>query len=266
MSKEPIWNRYLTDEDKTVIEAAGWTGMMGFGKRPAILVIDVSYGWAGQRDMPILEAMKRWRLACGPQSWDAIDQIARLTQAGRSKGLPVIYTTGFGRADAWDAGGWGWKNTKERRAEPVPQDGKGHSVIVEEIAPQPQDIVIYKQKPSAFFGTNLQSYLTLLQCDSLIVTGTVTSGCVRASVIDAFSLNYRVAVAGDACFDRIPASHALNLLDMHSKYADVRDTADIVSFFETLPDGLFDLPKGSDPSQVSKTFQPQSVSPATQVA
>ena len=96
--------------------------------------------------------------------------------------------------------------------------------IVTPIAPGPKDIVVLKQKPSGFFGTNLASYLTLLGCDSLIVTGTTTSGCVRATVLDAFSLNYRVALAEEGCFDRSQASHAINLCDMNAKYADVVKT------------------------------------------
>ena len=84
--------------------------------------------------------------------------------------------------------------------------------------------MIYKQKPSGFFGTNMTSYLTLLGCDSVIVTGTTTSGCVRATVLDAFSLNYRIALAEEGCFDRSQASHAINLCDMNAKYADVVKT------------------------------------------
>src|SRR5207245_6843296 len=93
--------------------------------------------------------------------------------------------------------------------------------IVDEIAPEPHDIVVPKQKPSGFFGTNLLSYLVLLGCDSVIVTGTTTSGCVRATVLDAFSNNFRVTVAEEACFDRSAASHATHLCDMQAKYADV---------------------------------------------
>ena len=96
------------------------------------------------------------------------------------------------------------------------------------IAPGPRDIVIKKQKPSGFFGTNLASYLTLLGCDSVIVVGTTTSGCVRATVVDAFSLNYRVILAEEGCFDRSEASHAVSLCDMHAKYADVVPTAEIL--------------------------------------
>jgi maleamate amidohydrolase len=104
--------------------------------------------------------------------------------------------------------------------------------------------VIKKQKPSGFFGTNLASYLTLLGCDSVIIVGTTTSGCVRATVVDAFSLNYRVILAEEGCFDRSEASHAISLCDMHAKYADVVATAEILSYFNELPADLFDLPAG----------------------
>jgi len=112
------------------------------------------------------------------------------------------------------------------------------------IAPGPKDIVIKKQKPSGFFGTNLASYLTLLGCDSVIVVGTTTSGCVRATVVDAFSLNYRLILAEEGCFDRSEASHAVGLCDMHAKYADVVSTAEILSYFDRLPADLFALPTG----------------------
>jgi maleamate amidohydrolase len=87
--------------------------------------------------------------------------------------------------------------------------------------------------------------LTLLGCDSVIVAGTTTSGCVRATVLDAFSLNYRIALAEEGCFDRSQASHAINLCDMNAKYADVVKTSEILTYFETLPSGIFDLPKGT---------------------
>src|SRR5437899_12262083 len=82
--------------------------------------------------------------------------------------------------------------------------------IVDEIAPELHDIVVPKQKPSGFFGTNLLSYLVLLGCDSVIVTGTTTSGCVRATVLDAFSNNFRVIIAEEGCFHRSEPSPAIN--------------------------------------------------------
>jgi nicotinamidase-related amidase len=88
--------------------------------------------------------------------------------------------------------------------------------------------------------------LTLLGADSLIVCGTTTSGCVRASVIDAFSDNYRVTIAEECCFDRAQSSHAINLMDMQAKYADVRPTAEVAAHLGSLPDGLFALPGDRD--------------------
>ena len=163
--------------------------------------------------------------------------------------MPVLYTTGVRREDNWDSGSWGWKNSRneeDRRTVVTNLDG---NEIVAPLAPAPQDIVVLKQKPSGFFGTNMVSYLTLLGCDSLIVTGTTTSGCVRATVLDAFSLNYRIALAEEGCFDRSQASHAINLCDMNAKYADVVKTSDILAYLETLPIGMFDLPRGTATAQ-----------------
>ena len=160
---------------------------------------------------------------------------------GRSGDLrPAEY-----RDDNWDAGSWSWKNNRsgEDNASRPATNVDGNEIVAE-IAPGPQDIVIYKQKPSGFFGTNMTSYLTLLGCDSVIVTGTTTSGCVRASVLDAFSLNYRITLAEEGCFDRSQASHAINLCDMNAKYADVVKTGEAIEFIDSLPSGMFDLPKG----------------------
>ena len=123
----------------------------------------------------------------------AVEHIRSLIETARAKVLPVIYTTGEGRSDGWDGGSWRWKNTRrdEDRSAPA-HDAVDGNEIVAPIAPGPRDIVVRKQKPSGFFGTNLAAYLTLLGCDSVVITGTTTSGCVRATAVDAFSLNYRV--------------------------------------------------------------------------
>src|SRR6266478_935378 len=242
---EPVWNRFLTERDKAVFAAGGFGARAGFAKRPALLVIDVNWAFCGERPEPILEAIKRWRTSCGEEAWVALDHIKRLIDKARAKGLPVIYTTGERRFDNWDAGSWRWKSTRGDEAGGSPGGAVDGNEIVTMIAPGPQDIVIKKQKPSGFFGTNLPSYLTLLGCDSVIVVGTTTAGCVRATVVDAFSLNYRVIVAEEGCFDRSEAIHAVSLCDMHAKYADVVPTAEVLSYFDQLPAGLFDLPSGT---------------------
>ena len=150
MKDEPIWNQFLTERDKEVFATSGYGAKQGFGKRPAILVIDVNYAFCGDKPEPILESIKRWRNSCGAESWDAVKAIKRLIMAGRAKGLPVIYTTGIRRADMWDSGGWSRKNTRSKE---VPTSNRGGYDIVDELAPTAKDLVIYKQKPSGFFGT-----------------------------------------------------------------------------------------------------------------
>src|SRR5215472_673921 len=241
---ERIWDKFLTERDKAVFAAGGFGARAGFGKRPALFVIDVNWAFCGERPEPILESIKRWRTSCGAESWVALEFIKSLIEAARAKGLPVIYTTGERRLDNWDAGSWRWKSSRGEETGGSVSAVDGNEIVAM-IAPGPQDIVIRKQKPSGFFGTNLASYLTLLGCDSVVVVGTTTSGCVRATVVDAFSLNYRVALAEEGCFDRSEASHAVSLCDMHAKYADVVPTTEVLSYFDRLPNGLFDLPAGS---------------------
>jgi nicotinamidase-related amidase len=240
---DPIWAPFLTERDKQVFAASGYGARQGFGKRPAILVIDVNYNFCGDRREPILESIKRWRNSCGAEAWDGVAAIKTLIDAGRAKGLPILYSTGVRREDDWDAGSWAWKNSRSaERVLPSTADSSKQAdgnTIVPDIAPGPDDLVVYKQKPSAFYGTNLMSWLMLLGADSLIVTGTTTSGCVRATVLDAFSNNLRVSLVEEGCFDRAQASHAINLCDMHAKYADVIKLEESLAFIGGLPAGLF---------------------------
>lgn len=240
---DPVWTPFLTERDKEVMAACGFGGKQGFGKRPAILIVDVSYAFCGDKPEPILESIKRWRNSCGDEAWESMKAIGRLLAVGRDRNLPVIYTTGTRRPDGWDAGSWAWKNSRSREGAPRTPANVDGDAIVAEIAPQPRDIVITKRKPSAFHASPLMEYLMLLGADSLIIAGTTTSGCVRATAVDAFSYNYRVAVVEEGCFDRFQASHAMTLFDLHAKYADVLKLDQITDFIGTLPDDLFKLPQ-----------------------
>jgi len=214
---------------------SGYGATMGLGKRPALLVVDATYGFCGDRPEPIQESVKRWPNSCGEEAWQALQHIEHLLDYFRSKQLPVFYTHGAYREDKWDMGSWLWKHAGSRPDEAPPTHStRHHDEIVEAIAPQGSDVIIGKHKPSAFFGTPLQSLLTLAQADTLVVTGGSTSGCVRATVVDGFSANYRVAVAADACFDRLQSSHAMSLLDMHAKYADVMNTGTLIEQLQSL--------------------------------
>ena len=238
---EPLWMKYLTGRDRRVLEASGYGARMGFGQRPALMIVDVNYNFTGEQPRPILESIRRWRNSCGEEAWVAIPVIRRLIDACRAVGVPVFYSTNSRRPDGFDAGSWRWKNARE--LEDTQQEIRGNEIVAE-IAPQPQDVVVRKTKPSAFFGTPLLSFLIDLKVDSLLVCGVSTSGCVRATVLDAFSQNLRRAVVADACFDRLEVSHAINLADMHAKYADVISSDEAVAFLGGLRAGMFVLPKG----------------------
>lgn len=234
-----IWDSFLTERDKAVMQAAGFGTRAGFGSRPALLIIDVTYGFTGDRPEPILESIKEWSGSCGEESWTAISVMKDLASTFRKKNMPVIYSAGVVRPDNWDAGSWSWKNARTDEEVPATDGRPDFNGIVSDLEPQPQDIVILKQKPSAFYGTNLISYMNLLGADSLIIVGATTSGCLRATVLDAFSNNIRFAVVEEGCFDRCQASHAINLFDIDSKYGDVVSVAEVESYLAGLSDDLF---------------------------
>jgi len=236
---ERVWERFLTERDKRVFEVAGYGVRAGFGERPALLIVDASTNFTGERPQPILEMIKTWHNSCGEEGWVAIGHIKRLLAACRAKGVPVIYTTGERRPDGSNLGNWGLKN--KRFLEDFDREERGNA-IVPDIAPLAHELVIKKQKPSAFFGTPLLSYLIEHKVDTLLVTGVSTSGCVRASVIDGFSYNYRVAVVEEGCYDRSQASHAINLCDMNAKYADVVSVDDAIAYIDKLPGAVSRAP------------------------
>ena len=233
-----VWDDILSDRDRTVFEAAGWGQRAGFGKRPAIVVIDINYNFCGDKREPILESIKRWHFSCGERAWDGIDAVQKILEVGRRKRLPVIYTTNPRREDSFDLGIWGLKGS--RSDEEVDVMGHKGNEIVAEVAPEPDDIFIEKRKPSAFFGTPLMSYLNHMKADSLILTGTTTSGCVRASAVDALSYDLKVTIPEEAVFDRGELPHKATLFDLHMKYVDVTTLEDVLSHLESLEVGLFD--------------------------
>jgi nicotinamidase-related amidase len=237
---KPPFDSHLTSEDKIVLETYGYGNGLGVHatSRPAVLVIDTTYMFVGEVREPIAEAVKRRRNACGERAWQAVDALQKVITAARAKGLPIIYTKGDSKPDL---GRWGAEAIKK-----PPKKGNGSlrnlrddNDIVDEVAPNPGDIVIRKQKPSAFFGTALLGHLVALKIDSLFVTGGATSGCVRGSVVDAFSNNYGCTIIADCCFDRFSASHTMTLFDLGSKYAAVETADEAIGRIAALPEGLF---------------------------
>ena len=238
-----IWDDATTERDKLVLKACGYGRVRGLGKRPALAIIDMNYNWVGDRREPVLESIKRIRHSCGEEAWDAVSVVRKLMNKAREKSVPVIYTTGFGAETNYESKRRPWKNHRHEDDETMAFSQRMD--IVKEIAPRPSDIIIHKTKPSGFFGTPLQSVLNDYGVDTLLVTGGSTSGCVRATVIDAFSFNYFVAVVEEGTFDRIQLSHKANLLDMNIKYADVMRAEQVADYLDSLPAGLYEGPAGS---------------------
>lgn len=221
------WSNLVPQEELDIYEAAGWGRPGGIGQRPALLLIDMQYRTVGTQRAPIREAMKEFPTACGTYGWAAVDATVPLLKLFRERGWPVLYPH-VARKKATDGG---------RLAAKIPSimtiADRGYD-FVEEIAPREGEVLLPKKHPSAFFGTALVSHLVDLQVDTLVVTGCTTSGCVRASVVDAFSYNFRVVVPEECVYDRGQVAHTANLFDMAQKYADVLPVAVVVDRLKTL--------------------------------
>jgi len=236
------WDDILTERDKEVFALSGFGKKAGLGQRPALLIIDVNYNFTGDKPEQILESVKRFRTSCGEEGWEAVYRIRELLAEARKKHLPTFYTTAEENRSNSTLMVGGWAAKSNRTTEDMTEQWEKANEIVEEIAPQPGDIIVHKQKPSAFFGTALMSMLNEVHADTVLVCGTTTSGCVRASVIDAFSYNMKVSVVEECVFDRGQASHKINLFDMAMKYADVIPLKETVEYIRDLPDNLYAPP------------------------
>ncbi|MFW6195006.1 MAG: isochorismatase family protein [Chloroflexota bacterium] len=224
------WEPYLTERDKEHIEASNWakTEPFGFGRNPVLLVIDDYYNATGFERLPLLDSVKKWPSSMGLEGWEAIDNTAPLIRSARENKVPVIYVTA-------QQGVGPWHRKKDRREwmNNLPEEQRSRLYdIVDEIAPQDGELVLYKSAPSAFQGTPLVFQLNYLGADTVIACGESTSGCVRASVVDGCTYRYRMGVVEDCTFDRTQASHYINLFDMNQKYADVVSLDEATGYFD----------------------------------
>lgn len=215
-----IWDDVIPDSDKRMFAKAGMGGNLGFGEKPAVVVVDMSYGFADSR----------YPLGSSEMGVPTTKAIRSLLDAARDKNLPIFFTTGIEPVSPAQRGLW--KTTENKPLEPGLPD---KNEIVEELSPLPGEVVIQKLHPSAFFGTSLVDLLIFHGVDTLIVTGMVTSGCVRATVVDAFSYNYKVVLPEECSGDRAVVSHKVSLFDMHMKYADVVPLQVVLDRLAALP-------------------------------
>jgi nicotinamidase-related amidase len=241
---ERIWDKYLSARDREILRASGYGQRGGLGRRPAVLVVDMHYNFTGDSPKPIMESIVEWRNTCGEQGWEAVYKTVELLESARARNVPVVYSLAARRADGLDSGRWAAKNS--RALEKTTSGGLGPQ-IVKEIAPRPNDILIHKLKPSMFFGTAIVSILNDLDVDTVLVAGLVTSGCVRATVTDAFSYNFSVGVVEECCADRWDIAHATSLFDMDAKYGDVISLSEAKEYLASIE--AFSLPGDLVPTQ-----------------
>jgi maleamate amidohydrolase len=198
------------------------------GPAPALLAIDL-YELAYQGGpRPVPEVARAHPSSCGEHAWAAIPPTERLFAAARRAGIPVFYSTRDTRPQS------GPRAVVATRRRDTPADPALYAIKAE-FAPRPGDVVITKLRASAFFGTPLAAHLTQLGVQTVIVCGESTSGCVRATAVEAYSHGFHVVLAEECCFDRCTISHKINLFDMHHKYADVMHVDEVVRHLQGLP-------------------------------
>lgn len=202
----------------------GFRGRLGFGERPAVLVVDMVRAYVDPAS-PLYAGAA-----------DSAAAAARVVAAARSADVPVAFTGVRYQRGGID-GGLFWQKIPSLR---IFEEGSPLGDFVEDPAPQEGDVVVLKQYASAFFGSSLASTLQTRRVDTLLICGWSTSGCVRATAVDALQLGFRPAVVREAVGDRDARPHEANLLDIEAKYGDVVSEAEAVSFLEKFqgsPDG-----------------------------
>jgi maleamate amidohydrolase len=193
------------------------------GRNPAVLAIDLYNKVYQGGNRPVGEVNRRYSGSCGEHAWKALEPTMQLFAAARAAGIPIIYTTRHADTDGVHST---YRNMKDE-AEDLYR-------IKEELAPLPGDLIIYKERASAFFGTPLVVHLRKLGAESLIICGESTSGCVRASTVDAYSYGFHGVVVEECTYDRSLLSHKVNLFDLHHKYADVMHVEDLIAHLADL--------------------------------
>jgi nicotinamidase-related amidase len=189
---------------------------IGFGECPALLIVDMQRDFV-EPDAPATVA---------PMAGERLPAIVRLLAAARDAAVPVFFSQGLVSADLSDVGLWKGAHAKGT----VQVEGTRGAEIVDELRPLPGEKVIRKRRPSVFFATDFEVFLSGLGIDTLLLAGSSMSGCVRATAVDAFSRDYRTMIVRECVVDRSEAVLEASLYDMHAKYADVVTLAEVEAY------------------------------------
>ena len=195
-------------------------GQMGFGRSPAIIVVDFINAYT-QASSPLY----------APAVVEAVKATVPLLEAARKKKVPIIYTRVLYHPSGADGGLFVQKVPTLRKM----IEGEPLAEIVPDLPPGPDDVILIKQYASSFFGTSLAAMLTARGADTLIITGCSTSGCIRATAVDAMQNGFRPIVPRECVGDRHDGPHEANLFDINAKYGDVVSLKDVMSRLDATP-------------------------------
>ena len=221
--EDHCWKDIVDEEILEIYQA--YHRKLFVGKNPAVLAIDLYNKAYLGGNKPVREVNRQYSGSCGENAWKAIAPTQQLFAAARKAGVPVVYTTRH-----VDTRGVHSTNRNMGRENPESDIYD----IKAELAPQPGELVIYKERASGFFGTPLVAHLRMMGIDSLIICGESTSGCVRASTVDAYSNGFHNVVVEECTYDRSMLSHKVNLFDLHHKYADVMHVDEVLAHLDGL--------------------------------
>ena len=217
MSVARLWDKVVDAETTKLL--AQRTVPAFRGRRPAIVAVDLYDLVYDGGPKPVRELIEEYPASCGEYAWRALPPTMTLYRTARAHGVPVVHVTYDTRKETDPRG---IHPTNRRRRQPDLSLYR----IKEELAPVEGELVVYKKRASAFFGTPLCAFLNELGIDALFLIGESTSGCVRSSVVEAWSLGYPVAVIAECVYDRCDLTHQASLFDMHLKYATVMQLAE----------------------------------------
>ena len=207
----------LTNNYKGVFD-----GRIGFGKKPAVLVVDFINAYTTEGS-----------LLYAPDVVTAVNETVDLLALAREKNVPVLYTKVLYNKNFRDGGIFIQKVPVLKTM----VEGEPLAEIVPQLPPVESDIIIVKQYASAFFGTSLAATMTSMGVDTLILTGCSTSGCIRASAVDGMQYGFRVIVPRECVADRHAGPHEANLFDINSKYGDVLSKSEVMEYLGKLENG-----------------------------
>lgn len=207
--------------DEEFFKERGFGIRLGYGARPALIIIDMINAFT-DKDMPL-----------GAPLEDQIEAITPLLETAHARDLPAFFSTvAYEYDDLRDAGVWGMK----MKGSATLRAGTPSVEVDARLPVLPADTILKKKYASCFFGTDLVAQLNARSIDTLIITGCTTSGCVRATAVDAVQSGFRPMVVRQAVGDRSLAAHDQSLFDLDAKYADVVEVNDAVSYLQTIGD------------------------------